>query len=94
MKKITLPLVLMLVTSISWTQDVEKKVLKGEPSPTVTSLKLTVDLVKYGYSQQSPLPLIDTLQIIFENPTQPLNAQREGTTVDTSKMKGNQVQFL
>lgn len=89
MKKMTLFLVLMLVASISWAQEVEKKQeLKGEVSPAVASLRLATDLVKYGYAQQSALPLIDALQIISENPTQPLKAEREGVTVDTSNNDG------
>lgn len=89
MKKMTLSLVLVLVASISWAQDVEKKQeLKGEASPAVASLRLATDLVKYGYAQQSALPLIDALQIISENPTQPLKAEREGTAVDTANNDG------
>ena len=51
--------------------------LQGEASPAVSALRLATDLVKYGYSQQSALPLIDALQIISENPTQPLKAEVE-----------------
>ena len=51
--------------------------MQGEASPAVSALRLATDLVKYGYSQQSALPLIDALQIISENPTQPLKAEVE-----------------
>lgn len=79
----------MLMTSLSWAQEVEKKPeLKGEVSQGVNALKLATDLVKYGYEQQSALPLIQALQIIAENPTQPLKASREGTDVDTNKKDG------
>lgn len=89
MKKYVLSFVLMLMTSLSWAQEVEKKPeLKGEVSQGVNALKLATDLVKYGYEQQSALPLIQALQIIAENPTQPLKASREGTDVDTNKKDG------
>ncbi len=89
MKKYALSFILMLMVSLSWAQEVEKKPeLKGEVSQGVNALKLATDLVKYGYEQQSALPLIQALQIIAENPTQPLKASREGTDVDTNKKDG------
>lgn len=89
MKKYALSFILMLVASFSWAQEVEKKPeLKGEASQGVNALRLATDLVKYGYEQQSALPLIQALQIIAENPTQPLKATREGASVDTAKKDG------
>ncbi len=89
MKKYALSIILMLVASFSWAQEVEKKPeLKGEVSQGVNALRLATDLVKYGYEQQSALPLIQALQIIAENPTQPLKATREGSNVDTAKKDG------
>lgn len=93
MKKYALSFILMLMASLSWAQDIEKKPeLKGETSQGVNALRLAADLVKYGYEQQSALPLIQALQIISENPTQPLNATREGSSVDVTEKddkKGN-----
>lgn len=78
MKKIAVLLSLLIPLS-TWAQEIEEKAeLKGEVSPSVSALRLATDLVKYGYSQQSALPLINALQIIVENPTQPLNAKVEG----------------
>lgn len=89
MEKMILSVFLMFVVNIAWAQDVEeKKELKGEVSSAVASLKLATDLVKYGYAQQSALPLIDALQIMLENPTQHLKAERNGTDVDKSKNDG------
>ena len=89
MRKYFFTLVLMFMASLSWAQEVEKKPeLKGEASQGVNALKLATDLVKYGYEQQSALPLIQALQIIAENPTQPLKATREGSSVDTAKKEG------
>lgn len=89
MKKYVLSFVLALMASLSWAQEIEKKTeLKGEVSLGVNALKLATDLVKYGYEQQSALPLIQALQIIAENPTQPLKATREGSNVDTTKNDG------
>ena len=56
-----------------------KEELQGNVSPAISSLRLATDLVKYGYSQQSALPLIEALQIISENPTQPLKTDVERT---------------
>ena len=64
-----------------------KEALQGEVSPSVSALRLATDLVKYGYAQQSALPLIDALQIINENPTQPLKAEVKGETATPSTDK-------
>ena len=89
MKKTILSLALLLSTGMMWAQEIEKKQeLKGEASPAMASLRLATDLVKYGYAQQSALPLINALQIISENPTQASKAEREGATADTSKNDG------
>lgn len=85
MKKFLLSAALLLST-MTWAQDAEKKQeLKGEVSPALSAIRLANDLVKYGYAQQSALPLIEALQILNENQTQPLNAERTGDSVDTSK---------
>ena len=62
-----------------------KEALQGEVSPSVSALRLATDLVKYGYAQQSALPLIDAMQIISENPTQPLDAGKASETVEGSQ---------
>lgn len=78
MKKISFLMLSLLCASTLSAQTPEpKEELKGEASPAVSALRLATDLVKYGYSQQSALPLIDALQIISENPTQPLKAEVE-----------------
>ena len=86
MKKILFSVVALLLTSTLWAQEIEKKQeLKGEVSTSLSALRLATDLVKYGYSQQSAMPLAQALQIINENPTQPLKSEREGDKADTSK---------
>jgi hypothetical protein len=82
MKKLTTTLVCLLAAASSnIAQEVEQKEeLKGDASPAISALRLATDLVKYGYSQQSALPLIDALQIISENPTQVLNVEVKGET--------------
>ena len=78
MRKITFLMLSLLCASTLLAQTPEpKEELQGEASPAVSALRLATDLVKYGYSQQSALPLIDALQIISENPTQPLKAEVE-----------------
>ena len=89
MKKILFSAVAMLLATAMCAQDIEKKdELKGEVSNSLSALRLANDLVKYGYAQQSALPLVEALQIMNDNPTQPLKADREGTEVDTSKSNG------
>jgi len=87
MKKYLLTAALVLLSSVTWAQK-EKKELKGEASPALSALRLASELVKYGYTQQSALPLLQALQIINENPTQPLKAEREGEDADVSKNDG------
>ena len=89
MKKILLSTFLVVLAATLQAQEIEKKQeLKGEVSSSLSALRLASDLVKYGYAQQSALPLIDALQMINDNPTQPLKAQREGSSVDLSQKEG------
>ena len=94
MKKLVLFSALVLFTATSFAQETETKPeLKGEVSSSLSSLRLASDLVKYGYAQQSALPLIEALQIINENPTQPLKAERQGDVVNTSNKEGKSSQI-
>ncbi len=70
---------LLCASTLSAQTPEPKEELQGNTSPAVSALRLAADLVKYGYGQQSALPLIDALQIISENPTQPLKAEVERT---------------
>ena len=89
MKKILFTIVALLLSSATWAQEIEKKEdLQGEASASLSALRLATDLVKYGYAQQSALPLIEALEIINDNPTQSLNAEREGESVDTTQTDG------
>lgn len=78
MRKITFLMLSLLCASTLSAQTPEpKEELQGNASPAVSALRLASDLVRYGYSQQSAMPLINALQIISENPTQPLKAEVE-----------------
>lgn len=78
MRKITFFMLSLLCASTLSAQTPEpKEELQGNASPAVSALRLASDLVRYGYSQQSAMPLINALQIISENPTQPLKAEVE-----------------
>ena len=93
MKKLFLLSAFALFTFGTSAQEIEKKdELKGEVSSSLSSLRLASDLVKYGYAQQSALPLIEALQIMNENPTQPLKSERTGEDVDTSNNDGKSSQ--
>lgn len=89
MKKILLSALLVVLATVSQAQVTEKKQeLKGEVSSSLSALRLATDMVKYGYEQESALTLIDALQMLNDNPTQPLKAEREGDAADTSNSKG------
>lgn len=89
MNKFLFSFLFLLLTTSIWAQDIEKKEdFQGEASASLSALRLATDLVKYGYAQQSALPLIEALEIINENPTQSLNAEREGESVDTTQTDG------
>lgn len=78
MRKITLLMLSLLCASTLLAQTSEQKEkLHGNASPAVAALRLASDMVRYGYSQQSALPLIAALQIISQNPTQLLKAEVE-----------------
>lgn len=78
MKKVFLVLALLLMGITMNAQTPEKKEqIQGEVSAPLSSLRLANDLVRYGYSQQSALPLIQALQIMGETPTQNLRGDKE-----------------
>lgn len=92
MKKFFLISTVILGSFAMNAQDIpEKPEVKGEPSTEMSALRLATDLVKYGYAQESALPLIDALNIIIENPTQPLGSEKEGeaVTVEVTGKNGN-----
>ena len=94
MKKFLLSALALLLSATTWAQEIgEKQELKGEVSSSLSALRLATDLVKYGYAQQSALSLAEALQIINENPTQPLKAEREGSQADTSNSEGKSSSF-
>lgn len=89
MKKTILSLCLFAVSFGAIAQTIETKPeLKGESSESLAAVRLANDLLRYGYTNQSTLALLDALQIFSENPTQKLNTTREGTVVDESNMEG------
>ena len=92
MKKLFLSLAVIATAFASNAQDIpEKEAIQGEISPEVSALNLAADLVKYGYANQTALPLIDAMQIIIDNPTQPLGSEKEGekATVEVAGKNGN-----
>ena len=94
MKKLLLSAIALLFSITSWAQEIEEKPkLEGEVSSSLSALRLASDLVKYGYAQQSALSLAEALQLMNDNPTQPLKAEREGQEVDTSKSEGKSNMF-
>ena len=58
-----------MIVAKDCTPEKKEKIL-GEVSVPLSSLRLANDLVPYGYSQQTALPLIQALQIMSETPTQ------------------------
>lgn len=95
MKKIALLLSALLLSTAMWAQEIEKKEdLKGEASPEFRAMRLAGNLVKYGYEQQSAFTLIDAMQILIDNPTQPLKVDMEGSqAINQSDAKNGTITF-
>lgn len=89
MKKIILIMAMIAATVSGVAQTVEEKPeVKGETSESLAAVKLANQILRYGYENKSTLALLDALQIFSENPTQALNATKQGETVDESKNDG------
>lgn len=91
MRRIVL-LVAMFAATTLMAQEPEKKApIAGEASPAVEALRLAGDLVKYGYAQQSALPLLNALEILQTVSLQELDGQRQAgtsTTTESGKKEG------
>lgn len=89
MRNIILSLCVAAVSLSGAAQTVdEKPEVVGETSESLAALKLANQVLRYGYDNKSTLALLDALQIFSENPTQALNATKEGATVDESNAEG------
>lgn len=92
MKNLTMLMCLFAMSFGMTAQTIETKPeLKGESSESLAAIRLANDLLRYGYANRSTLALLDALQIFSENPTQNLNATREGSVVDESIEDGKKV---
>lgn len=89
MKKVILCMAMIAVAISGVAQTVEEKPeIKGETSESLAAVKLANQILRYGYENKSTLALLDALQIFSENPTQALNATKDGAAVDESKNEG------
>lgn len=89
MKKIILFLSMAALAMSGMAQTVEEKPeVNGETSESLAAVKLANQILRYGYENQSTLALLDALQIFSENPTQALNATKQGEIVDETKSEG------
>ncbi len=70
----------------------EKPEIKGETSESLAAVKLANQILRYGYENKSTLALLDALQILSENPTQALNATKQGDAVVESSNDSKKVQ--
>lgn len=95
MRKVFFSLVVLLMSISMSAQTPEKKEkILGEVSVPLSSLRLANDLVPYGYSQQTALPLIQALQIMSETPTQNLRGDKEkGSDTIVKDSKEEKVSF-
>ena len=92
MKKLFLSLAVICFGLTSNAQEIPaKEEIKGEVSSEVSALRLASELIKYGYAQEMALPLIDAMQIIIDNPTQPLGSEKVGENVTVSSKKSGNV---
>lgn len=89
MKKSLLGLAMAAVAISGMAQKVEAKPeVQGVASESLAAVSLANQLLRYGYENKSTLALLDALQILSENPTQPLNATKEGEAVDETDTMG------
>ena len=89
MKKFFLIASIISTSLCGFAQTIEEKPeIKGETSESLAAVKLANQVLRYGYENKSTLALLDALQILSENPTQALKAQREGEAVDESANNG------
>ena len=51
------------------------------------------ELIRYGYAQQSALPLIQALEIMAETPTQELGSKKETSSAKATSKKEEKVSF-
>lgn len=80
---------MVALTMSGMAQTVEDKPeVNGETSESLAAVKLANQILRYGYENQSTLALLDALQIFSENPTQALNATKQGEAVDETKSEG------
>ena len=86
MKKIILFMSIVVSSLCGMAQTVEEKPeVNGETSESLAAVKLANQILRYGYENKSTLALLDALQIFSENPTQALNATKQGEAVDETK---------
>jgi hypothetical protein len=89
MKKIAVFLSMFAIAMSSMAQTVEEKPeVVGQTSESLAAVKLANQVLRYGYENQSTLALLDALQIFSENPTQALNATKQGDAVDQTQNDG------
>lgn len=89
MKRIVLFLSVLAVAISGMAQTGEEKPeIVGQTSESLSAVKLANQVLRYGYENQSTLALLDALQIFSENPTQALNATKQGDAVDETKDDG------
>lgn len=92
MKKIILCMAMLTASICGMAQTVEEKpALEGETSEALAAVRLANQVLRYGYENQSTLALLDALQILSENPTQALNATKEGEAVDETNADAKKV---
>ncbi len=86
MKKFFLSIAVAMSSVVAFAQDAEPSKVgqKGEPTDAIAALNLAADLVKYGYENKSALALTDAVQILAENPTKPIEAEKEGEATSVS----------
>ena len=83
----------MAMSLCGFAQTVEEKPeIAGETNESLAAVKLANQVLRYGYENKSTLSLLDALQILSENPTQALNATKEGEAVDETKNEGKKAQ--
>ena len=93
MKKVLLAM-LVMVSSIAWAQDVPSKPeAEGQQSKEMGALRMAGNLIRYGYSEQQAMPLLDALYILSSVQTQESNEKKQRDNGEKPTPKDNKVSF-
>ena len=93
MKKVLFAMLVMM-SSMAWAQDVPSKPeAEGQQSKEMNALRMAGNLIRYGYSEQQAMPLVNALYILSTVQTQESTEKKQGDEGKKPEPKDNKVSF-